>query len=347
MGDYGSVFEHSTNGRWCKPIDDFVKNSPLESFHERIISSPKPVKLTIRYHVPECFLCWQCVGACPRHAIDVEYDDLDVREYLLEVGRQAGSVAQGRVVGREVLYVWRGYGLVQAILVESLARDVRPRGGGSPLWGRQFGECADPVLHRKATRQPAILEETPPLAGPTMLFPAGVPGAERQNRWLCVRALGALAGSQRAALEADPGVPLLAMAAVPGDHCPCGTPQARKRNLKPMPSRSYVLVSACRDEAGYIDGLIDAVAAQTVQPFRWVIVDDGSTDGAYERIVARSRTLGFLEPAKMPAGRPRSFSSKVYAVQHGCELVKGPGFLLIGFLDAERPVWASILSEAV
>ncbi len=102
-----------------------------------------------------------------------------------------------------------------------------------------------------------------------------------------------------------------------------------------MPSRSYVLVSACRDEAGYIDGLIDAVAAQTVQPFRWVIVDDGSTDGTYERIVARSRTLGFLEPAKMPAGRPRSFSSKVYAVQHGCELVKGPGFLLIGFLDAD------------
>ena len=82
----GSIFERSTNGRWCKPVDDFVKNSrALESFHERIAGSAKPVNLAIRYHVPECFLCWQCIGACPKQAIDVEYDDLDVREYLLEV----------------------------------------------------------------------------------------------------------------------------------------------------------------------------------------------------------------------------------------------------------------------
>ncbi len=67
-------------------MDGFVKNTPaLESFHERVMSSPKPVNLTIRYHVPECFLCWQCIGACPRQAIDVEYDDLDVREYILPV----------------------------------------------------------------------------------------------------------------------------------------------------------------------------------------------------------------------------------------------------------------------
>jgi cellulose synthase/poly-beta-1,6-N-acetylglucosamine synthase-like glycosyltransferase len=102
-----------------------------------------------------------------------------------------------------------------------------------------------------------------------------------------------------------------------------------------MHHRSYALVSACRDEADYVDGLIDAVAAQAVQPLRWVIVDDGSMDGTYERVLARSRRLGFLEVARMPAGRPRSFSSKVYAVQHGCELVKGPGFELIGFLDAD------------
>ena len=83
----GSIFEVSTNGRWCKPVDDFVKNSlALESFYEHIIGSAKQVNLAIRYHVPECFLCWQCVGACPNQAIGVEYDDLDVREYLLKVG---------------------------------------------------------------------------------------------------------------------------------------------------------------------------------------------------------------------------------------------------------------------
>jgi len=83
----GSIFERSTDGLRCKPLDDFVKNSPaLESFYGRVNGSAKPVNFAIRYHVPECFLCWQCVGACPKQAIDVEYDDLDVREYLLEVG---------------------------------------------------------------------------------------------------------------------------------------------------------------------------------------------------------------------------------------------------------------------
>ena len=80
----GSVFELSQ--KWCKPIDRFVKNTiALQSFQEKIVQRKDLVSFAIRYHIPECFLCWQCIGACPRHAIDVEYDDLDVREYLLPV----------------------------------------------------------------------------------------------------------------------------------------------------------------------------------------------------------------------------------------------------------------------
>ena len=78
----GSVFESSQE--WCKPIDRFVKNeAALESFHEQILPRKHPVAIAIRYHVPECFLCWQCIGACPKQAIDVEYDDLDIRECVL------------------------------------------------------------------------------------------------------------------------------------------------------------------------------------------------------------------------------------------------------------------------
>lgn len=78
----GSIFELS--GKKCKPIDQFVKNTiALQSFREHIALQKGPVPAAIRYHVPECFLCWQCIGACPRHAIDVEYDDLDIREYIL------------------------------------------------------------------------------------------------------------------------------------------------------------------------------------------------------------------------------------------------------------------------
>ena len=40
----------------------------------------------------------------------------------------------------------------------------------------------------------------------------------------------------------------------------------------------YVLISPCRDEAVYMRRTLDSVAAQTIPPALWVIVDDGSTD---------------------------------------------------------------------
>lgn len=45
-----------------------------------------------------------------------------------------------------------------------------------------------------------------------------------------------------------------------------------------LPSRSYVLVSPCRDEARFLQRTLDSVAAQSLRPVKWVIVDDGSTD---------------------------------------------------------------------
>lgn len=43
-------------------------------------------------------------------------------------------------------------------------------------------------------------------------------------------------------------------------------------------SKSYVLISPCRNEAQYMRRTLDSVVAQTVLPDLWVIVDDGSTD---------------------------------------------------------------------
>ncbi len=44
------------------------------------------------------------------------------------------------------------------------------------------------------------------------------------------------------------------------------------------PSRRYLLISPCRDEAQYIRRTLDSVAAQSVPPALWIVVDDGSTD---------------------------------------------------------------------
>ena len=45
---------------------------------------------------------------------------------------------------------------------------------------------------------------------------------------------------------------------------------------------AYAIVSPIKDEADSLEGTIRAVVDQTHQPLRWVIVDDGSTDGSAE-----------------------------------------------------------------
>ena len=45
-----------------------------------------------------------------------------------------------------------------------------------------------------------------------------------------------------------------------------------------MTSQRYLLISPTRDEAKYLRRTLDSVAAQSVPPACWVVVDDGSTD---------------------------------------------------------------------
>ncbi len=65
-------------------------------------------------------------------------------------------------------------------------------------------------------------------------------------------------------------------------------------------SRSYVVISPCRNEAEYMRKTLDSVVAQTVRPALWIIVNDGSTDNTSQildeyaaqhewiRVIARS-----------------------------------------------------------
>lgn len=48
--------------------------------------------------------------------------------------------------------------------------------------------------------------------------------------------------------------------------------------MSEMHSPKYVIITPVRDEAGYIEQTAASVAAQTMQPALWVVVDDGSTD---------------------------------------------------------------------
>ena len=60
------------------------------------------------------------------------------------------------------------------------------------------------------------------------------------------------------------------------------------------PRRRYVVVTPCRDEAEYLAENIRTVAAQTVPPTRWVVVDDGSSDDTPKLLAEAAREHDFL-----------------------------------------------------
>jgi glycosyltransferase involved in cell wall biosynthesis len=60
------------------------------------------------------------------------------------------------------------------------------------------------------------------------------------------------------------------------------------------PDRRYVLVSPCRNEADLMRRTLESVAAQSLPPALWVVVDDGSTDETPEILAEYARRLPYL-----------------------------------------------------
>lgn len=59
--------------------------------------------------------------------------------------------------------------------------------------------------------------------------------------------------------------------------------------------RKYVVISPGRDEAQYMMQTLDSVAAQTIRPAKWVIVDDGSTDNTPQILAEFSQKHDWIE----------------------------------------------------
>jgi hypothetical protein len=62
-----------------------------------------------------------------------------------------------------------------------------------------------------------------------------------------------------------------------------------------MSPRRYLLISPCRDEAAYLRRTLDSVAAQTVPPALWIVVDDGSTDATPQILAEYAEKLPYLQ----------------------------------------------------
>lgn len=98
---------------------------------------------------------------------------------------------------------------------------------------------------------------------------------------------------------------------------------------------TYVVVTPAHNEERLIEMTIRSVIAQTVQPLRWVIVSDGSTDNTDVIVKKHADQHGWIELLLMPERRERNFARKVHAFNAGLERVKKLPYQVIASLDAD------------
>jgi glycosyltransferase involved in cell wall biosynthesis len=98
---------------------------------------------------------------------------------------------------------------------------------------------------------------------------------------------------------------------------------------------TYVLITPARNEAEFIELTIKSVVGQTVQPLRWVIVSDGSTDGTDDIVRKYTSDHPWIELLRMPERSERHFAGKVLAFNAGYERVKDLPYEVVVSLDAD------------
>jgi biofilm PGA synthesis N-glycosyltransferase PgaC len=111
-----------------------------------------------------------------------------------------------------------------------------------------------------------------------------------------------------------------------------------RRPQDPAPEAAgltYVLITPARNEAKFIGLTIASVVAQTIQPARWVIVSDGSTDGTDEIVSGHAAQHPWIELVRTPARAERHFAGKVHAFNVGLAAVHGISYDVIASLDAD------------
>jgi len=105
---------------------------------------------------------------------------------------------------------------------------------------------------------------------------------------------------------------------------------------------SYVLISPCRNEATYIRRTLDSVAAQTIPPSLWVVVDDGSTDDTLRILEDYRERLPYLRViSRADRGRRAVGPGVIEAFYDGLDTVALDDFDYLCKLDVDLELPAS------
>jgi glycosyltransferase involved in cell wall biosynthesis len=96
----------------------------------------------------------------------------------------------------------------------------------------------------------------------------------------------------------------------------------------------YALISPVYNEKKFIGRMIESIAAQTVLPSRWVIVDDGSTDGTQEIIRAYLQRYRFIELICLPKSKTNKPGGEG-VIQKALEIVQFYPYEFLGRFDSD------------
>lgn len=115
-----------------------------------------------------------------------------------------------------------------------------------------------------------------------------------------------------------------------------------------MNNGSYVIITPCRDEAEFARRTLESIAAQTVHPALWVVVDDGSTDETPEILAEYERRLDFLKVIRREDRGTRSVGPGVIdAFYAGLETVDLDSFEFVCKMDLDLDIPATYFEEMI
>jgi glycosyltransferase involved in cell wall biosynthesis len=97
----------------------------------------------------------------------------------------------------------------------------------------------------------------------------------------------------------------------------------------------YVLITPAHNEELFITKTLESVAAQTLLPERWIIVNDGSTDKTADLAADYVQRFPWIQLVHRSPRLDRHFGAKVHAFNAGLERVGPVEFDVIGNLDAD------------
>lgn len=98
---------------------------------------------------------------------------------------------------------------------------------------------------------------------------------------------------------------------------------------------TYAVLTPLRDEAEELPRLARCLAEQTVPPSRWLLIENGSSDGTAETAAALAREHDWIRVVSAPPGPPRARGAAVVQALHtGIDALDG-AYDAVAKLDAD------------